>query len=233
MAGRSTFRSACRRLAVALGWLAAALAAIGLCYALAGTLLAMIPRNAGWRPPPGGGITIWVEDNGVHTALVLPKVAAGVDWRTDFAAADLPDPRYARLDHLAIGWGERNFYLETPTWWDVRPAVVIGAALGSDDTLLHVEHVPRPLAGRNVRPIVLRADEYLRLAAAIRASRGAGQPLPGYFAYDAFYPGVGRYNAITTCNAWTGNILARAGVRVGWWTPFSATVMSWFPRPSP
>ncbi|TCP36655.1 TIGR02117 family protein [Sphingomonas sp. BK235] len=215
------------RLSANLGRSLALLALVLFGYALAGAIGGLIPRHPGWRPP-ARGVTIWVEDNGVHTGLVLPKRAAGIDWTRDFPAGDLADPRYAALGYVAVGWGERGFYLGTPTWWDVRPGVLLGAAFGSEATLVHVEHVARPLVGAQVRAITLRPEEYVRLAATIRASRAPGRAERGYYGYDAFYPGRGRYDAITTCNAWTGNTLAAAGVRVGRWTPFPAGVMHWF-----
>ena len=52
--------------------------------------------------------------------------------------------------------------------------------------------------------------------------------LAGYFGYDAFYEGTGRYSAVRTCNSWTGAALAAAGIRVGAWTPFPVTVLWWF-----
>lgn len=206
----------------------AALAAVALAYGVAGAIGGLIPRHAG-AVQPHDGVTIWVEDNGIHTGLVLPKAAAGIDWGQDFPATDLADPRYAALEYVAIGWGERGFYLGTPTWLDVRPATVLHAAFGSDDTLLHVEHLPRPTTGPRTRPIILTVATYRRLAATIRASRARqGQAIHGYFAYDAFYPATGRYTALKTCNTWTGDTLAAAGVRVGAWTPFPSTVMRWF-----
>ncbi|WP_082449439.1 TIGR02117 family protein [Sphingomonas sp. Leaf231] len=213
----------------AAGRVAAAMLALGGAYVLAALLLSAIPRNAGWVAP-AAGVMIWVEDNGVHTGIVMPKRAAGVDWTGDFPARDLPDPRYAAHDHVAVGWGERHFYLGTPTWSDVRLATVLRAALGSPDTLLHVEHVPRPTTGEHVRAVTLQPQEYHRLVATIRASRGMGAAIPGYARYDAFYPGTGRYDALHTCNAWTGDTLADSGVRIGWWTPFSGSVMRWLPR---
>ena len=50
----------------------------------------------------------------------------------------------------------------------------------------------------------------------------------GYAGYDAFYTARGHYSAIRTCNAWTGDALRYAGVRIGRWTPFPVTVMRWF-----
>ena len=196
-------------------------------YAAAGLIGGAVPVNGGWRPP-AHGVTVWVETNGVHTGIVVPKVAAGVDWRRLARPEHLADPRYARHDHLSFGWGERAFYLETPTWWDVKPATVLAAAIGSSRTLVHVDHVPRPRAQADVRPIVLTAGQYRRLASYIGATvRPGGAHLKGYGPYDAFYEARGRYSAMRTCNTWTGAALARAGVRTGWWTPFPVTVMWW------
>jgi uncharacterized protein (TIGR02117 family) len=215
---------ASRLVALALAGLLGLVAA----YAAAGVIGGLIPANPGWRPP-AEGVTVWVEDNGVHTGLVLPKAAAGVDWRHQAPASHLRGPRYGAYRHIAVGWGDRDFYLDTPRWADVRPSAVIRAALGSDTTLLHVEHVPPPREGADARRIVLRPEEYRRLAAFVRASWQGGRRWPGYADHDAFYQARGRYSALATCNSWIGDALRAAGVRVGRWTPFPETVLWWFP----
>ncbi|WP_375398936.1 TIGR02117 family protein [uncultured Sphingomonas sp.] len=204
------------------------LAVLATGYAAAGMVGAIIPVNMGWRGERVG-VRIYVEDNGVHTGLILPANAAGIDWRAAFPGGDLADPRYGALDWIAVGWGERAFYVETPTWADVRPWTVLRAAVGSSRTVLHVEHIREPTAGDDERAIMLTPGQYRRLAAFIRASRGArGVVAPGYARNDVFYDGRGRYSAINTCNAWTGRALAAAGVRVGAWTPFPVGVTGWF-----
>ncbi|MEG8020388.1 TIGR02117 family protein [Sphingomonas aerolata] len=165
----------------------------------------------------------------MHTGIIVPKVAAGVDWRGFARPGDLRDPRYAASDHLAIGWGEKAFFLETPTWADVKLRTVVASATGSDAVLLHVEHLAAPVAGGDVRAVMLSEGEYRRLAGYIAATiRPGGRAYPGYAGYDAFYDARGHYSGVATCNAWTGDALRFAGVRVGWWTPFPATVMWWF-----
>ncbi len=197
-------------------------------YAVAGLVGGTIPSNRDWRAP-AQGVHIFVESNGVHTGIVVPKVAAGVDWRGIARAADLSDPRFAAFDHVSFGWGEQSFYLETPTWADVKLRTVIGAALGSTRTLMHVDHLPMPVAGDGAREIVVTPAQYRRLAAYIRASfRDGGTRYRGYADYDAFYAANGRYDAVRTCNSWTGDALRFAGVKVGAWTPFPVTVMEWF-----
>lgn len=222
-------RNVLRRLAVACAWVGLVLYA----YAAAGLIGGAIPANRDWREPEQG-VRIYVESNGIHVGIVVPKVAAGVDWRPLIPAKDLRDPRYARFDHVSFGWGEAKFYLETPTWSALKPATVAAAAIGSAHTLLHVDHMPAPKVGRDVRSLVLTPEQYRRLARYIRASMAERPAVhPGYWLNDAFYTGTGRYSAVRTCNAWAGDALRYAGVRVGAWTPFPATVLWWFSSANP
>lgn len=211
-----------------LGWVGRSLIFVLLAYVTAGMVGGSIPANPGWAAPVQG-VRILVEDNGIHTGLVLPVRAAGIDWSQDFPAGDIADPRYARFGWVAIGWGDRAFYVETPTWSDVHPLTVLRAATGSTRTVLHVEHVDEPPLASDTREIMLSEEQYRRLVAYIRASRGPGGKVAGgYDVNDVFYDGRGSYSAIRTCNEWTGGALRAAGVRVGVWTPFPVDVMAWF-----
>lgn len=200
-----------------------------LLYLAAGAVGGSIPRNAGWEEP-ADGVTIFIATNGVHSGVIVPAMSADMDWRTIVKPSHLADPRYAGR-WLWFGWGDRDFYLNTPSWADVSVLTVLRAGLGSGETLVHVDHLQQPFD--DARPVTITRDQYRRLVAGLRATLaptpdGRATPIPGYAAWDVFYPARGRYSAITTCNAWTGQLLADAGVKVGMWTPFSATVMQWF-----
>lgn len=200
---------------------------IVLAYLLFGLIGGAIPAGSA-EARPAQGIRIYVEDNGIHTGIVLPKHAAGVGFDDLVHAGDLADPRHAAHGWLSIGWGERNFYLGTPTWADVQPATILAAATGSDAVVLHVGHLPDPAGEPGVYPVTLSPDQYRRLVTAIRASFAERTaPVRGYGPSDAFYVARGRYSAIATCNAWTGRMLRAAGVPMGAWTPFPVTVTSW------
>ncbi|RVT42389.1 TIGR02117 family protein [Sphingobium algorifonticola] len=197
-----------------------------LLFALAVVGGSLMPANAD-AVPPDRGVTIYVNTNGVHTGIVMPTVHPLHDWRGRAPAADLPDPRRAG-PWVLIGWGDRDFFLNTPTWAEVDPRVVLRAALGNDDTLMHVDHLQRLWRGPDLRPVVLSADQYRALARAIEADFAGGTAIPGYGPGDVFYPAHGRYSAIRTCNAWTGDRLRAVGIRIGYWTPLSWSVMRWF-----
>lgn len=219
------------RLTRLAGAILAGLVSAILMFALAGWIGSSIPRNGDWREP-AQGVEIMVGTNGVHTELVLPLVSAEKDWRPHFPASDLPVPR-PDATHVAVSWGEREVFLNTPTWWDLSPRTVLRILGVGGEGLLHVAHYVRPAPSEDNRPLVLSRDEYRRLVAAIERSLPRGKPVryDGYGPHDVFYEAPGRYTASNTCNQWTSDVLAAAGVRTGWWTPFAGGVMKWVPKP--
>jgi uncharacterized protein (TIGR02117 family) len=215
-----------------LGWIAAGLVLAVALYLLAAWIGSSLPRNGDWREPESGGVMIAVETNGVHTALVMPLVTAAKDWRRDFPVTDVarPDLPYT---HVSISWGEREVFLDTPTWWDLSPKLVLKILTRGGDGLQHVAFYVRPGASDTVRPIRLTNAQYARLVAAIEADQPA-RPLVkhrGYGGSDVFYDANGHYTAVNTCNQWTSNRLADAGVRIGRWTPLQSSVMKWAELP--
>nr|WP_306228953.1 TIGR02117 family protein [Aurantimonas sp. CSK15Z-1] len=203
--------------------MAAAALAVGL-----GTLL---PRQgdrlAGARAEAGPEPVrhILVLANPIHTDIALPLDAA---TRARFSflrdAGLLLDHPQARW--LVIGWGGRSFYIETPTWAELKPLPLL-RALAGDRSVLHLA-----LAGvidmddPTLRGIDLGDAAYERLLDAVTATfaRGADgryQPIAdaGYGPFDRFYEAEGRFQALLGCNTWTAAVLRRAGVTTGWWTP--------------
>jgi uncharacterized protein (TIGR02117 family) len=223
-------RHAKRSLKIATG-IGAGLLAIPILYLFLAFVLALVPANAGWKEPKQG-VTIFVRTNGVHTWIMVPKVGPDMDWRPFVPGAHLRDPRWGAGDHVAFGYGNRTFYLETPTWGDLTMKNAFLAAFGSGRSLMHAEHDHAPIPNDHQRPIVLTREQYRRLSAFLRAGfqrDGDGRTMPligrGYGQSDMFYEAVGPYNAVLTCNEWTGRALRHAGVRTGVWTPLSWSIM--------
>jgi uncharacterized protein (TIGR02117 family) len=206
------------------------LLALPLLYFAAALVGGLIPANGGWKEADRG-VRIFVRTNGVHTWIMVPAAAAGIDWRGIARPEHVEDARYAAGNYLAIGFGNRDFYLNTPTWGDLSPRTALAAAFGGGPGLVHVEHEHDPKADEYQQPITLSLDEYRKLAAHIRRSfdlaGGRSHPLlgRGYGSADVFYEARGRYDAYRTCNEWTGEALRAAGVRTGVWTPLSQSIM--------
>lgn len=217
------------RIAVRAG---AVLLALPLLYLLAAFLLGAVPANGGWRQAEGDAVTIFVRTNGVHTWIVMPKVTPEMDWRPFAPPGHLRNPGYGHGDHVAIGYGNRDFYLNTPTWADLDAATAFAAAAGQGGALLHVDHDHAPKPNEWQRPLRISRGQYRRLAGFIRSHfrlDAEGRPIPligrGYRDWDMFYEADGGYHLFLTCNEWTGRALRAAGIRTGLWTPFSQSIM--------
>ena len=118
-------------------WIAGAVGAAIALFLLIAWIGSSIPRNGDWREPERG-IEIMVETNGVHTALVLPVVTAERDWGRVFPLADISEPDRP-YTHVSVSWGERQVFLETPTWWDLKASTVLRiAGIGGEGLLTPV-----------------------------------------------------------------------------------------------
>jgi uncharacterized protein (TIGR02117 family) len=214
----------------------------------AGTLLAMIaafllsawagssiPRNPDWQEPETG-VTIGVETNGIHTGIVMPLVASldsgQIDWRKHFPLEHLGNPN-REYTHVAVSFGEREVFLSTPRLEDVSLSTLAGAIYGGDG-LIHATHYVRPKPDENYRELTITEAQYMRLVAAIthQMEPSGGVQVPGSYAgNDAFYDSSLTYHLGHTCNQWSSDLLAEAGVKTGWWTPLSGGLMKWVKQP--
>ena len=209
----------------------AGIVAVPIAYFLMALLFGLVPVNSDWHEADSG-VTIYIRSNGVHTWITMPKVTPHMDWRPFAPPEHLKDPRYGGGDHVAIGYGNREFYLNTPTWADLTVRNAFGAFIGGGRTLLHVEHVHQPRPAEWQRPITLSVAQYRRLADYISRRfqlDSEGRPMPligrGYNDWDMFYEANGGYSFVLTCNEWTGRALRHAGIRTGLWTPLEQSIM--------
>ncbi|ATA56344.1 TIGR02117 family protein [Variovorax boronicumulans] len=201
-------------------------------YVAVACALVFLPANA---KPPAEPATVeaWVLSNGVHTDLVFPVRSATVDWLQLFPLSDFKAPP-PDAEFVAIGWGDREFYLHTPTWGDLTAARAFGALSGGNRSLLHVTYLQRAQLRRGAYKLPLSQAQYAQLVAHVRATLPSGRatPIAGahYASDDAFYEAQGSYHLFETCNTWTGRGLRQAGVTVSRWTPFDFNV-TWHLQP--
>lgn len=168
-------------------------------------------------------VEIYVVSNGVHADFVLPTTTGDVDWTVVF---DPADTKNGKADNwLAVGWGDREFYLNTPNWSDLTAKTALKALSGFSTSAIHVSYEPDELVKNctKCRHIRLSHAQYQRISEHIRASLPSSNrqtPIAHahYWDNDAFYPAQGSYNAFYTCNSWVNNGLKKAGVKTALWT---------------
>ena len=205
-------------------WLALA---VGL-FMLTAWIGSSIPRNSDWVEP-NDGVTLMLETNGIHTGIIMPLISPEKDWRELFPRSDLANPK-RHYTHVSVSWGEREVFLNTPNWSDLTFSAAMGAAIGGDG-LLHVAHYVRPMPGENVKSFTVTREQYRAL---IKEIERLTPPNPatrdiydGYGSYDVFYDADGTYHLGNTCNQWTADRLAAAGIKTAWWSPLPGGVMKW------
>lgn len=211
---------------------------IGL-YVAAAWVLGNIPANASFVQT-ADGVEIAVLNNGVHCDLVVPLESEVFRWR-GFLVPSHRTAHEERFHYALIGWGNRRFYLETQTWDDFKLSNALSALAGLGETVVHVDCLEElPRSSESCRRIRISKEQYRALCESVKSSFAGGEarnprriPNPAYSQTDAFFEGTGAYHVFNTCNVWTGRNLQKAGVRVGWWTPFASTLFNSLPKELP
>lgn len=188
--------------------------------------------SSGYIPAPqNNGIAIFIESNGVHTDFVVPVKTQYCDWSTSLPYSDfeIAGPDYG---YVAIGWGDKGFFIGTPTWSDLKFSTAFNAAFGLSSTAMHVTYKRfQPKEGENCRRIELSPLQYRVLIWYIKSSfqvknrKFIAIDHPGYSDHDCFYEAKGTYSLFQTCNVWTGNGLKYTGIKTGAWTPLARGVL--------
>ena len=199
-------------------------------YGVLCLLLPLIPISAEKTTEPKT-ITIYLLSNGMHTDLVLPTENEYINWTTKVSPDDTKGKK--RGDWLAFGWGDKGFYLNTPTWADLKFSTAVKAAFWMSDSAMHTTYLGGTEGYEKVAQLSLTAAQYKRLVSYIdqqfdKDAQGKYIPIPTNAVYgttDAFYEAHGHYQLFFTCNSWTNKMLKNSGIRSCVWTPFASGVM--------
>jgi uncharacterized protein (TIGR02117 family) len=198
-------------------------------------LIGLIPVNNDFIPPEDG-IEIRIISTAVHADIIVPLVTDDFDWTELFPHELFPEDTQ-QATHLAIGWGDRGFFLETPTWNDLTLRTAAAALLWPTDSCIHATMMSEGdwrgegravrISRQQYRMIVQFIQRYLK-----RDETGGVIVIPEitYGDDDVFVESRGRYHAVNTCNTWVGRGMKQAGIRTAWLTPMPRTMFIWLPE---
>jgi uncharacterized protein (TIGR02117 family) len=199
-------------------------------YSVVFWILGAIPVNVD-RVAPSEGVPLWLESNGMHVRFMMPARHPVHDWTRELPPASFPYVETWR-DHIAIGWGDRGFYLECPTLADLSLSIALRALSYTGSTAMHVAYVELPDDLPSQRRLLLTVDEYRQLVARVRASfardtedRPIRIPRRAYCDFDGFYEAVGSYGLTYTCNTWVNEHLRSIGLPTALYAVFAAGIM--------
>jgi uncharacterized protein (TIGR02117 family) len=176
-------------------------------------------------------IAIYIKTNGAHTDIVLPVRNNQMDWSREIkyeniASSDTVYP------YLAIGWGDKGFYLETPTWAELKPSVAFKAAFWLSTAAMHATYYKSMTEDDRCKKITVSKKQYAELVSYITQwfQKDAGghfiniKTTANYGETDAFYEAKGRYSLFFTCNTWANSTLKACGQKGCVWTIFDTGI---------
>ncbi|MGB3502182.1 MAG: TIGR02117 family protein [Mesorhizobium sp.] len=214
-----------------------ALKFVGFCVlalVLFGLVGAVVPRPfiAGTDDGSAGATRrVLVLSNPIHTDIAFPADPDVLEKLSFLTGADLPisDPA---VRWIVLGWGGRAFYIETPTWSELKPLPLL-KGLTIDRAAMHVT-----LAGEidmshpTVTAIDVSPANFVRMLDLARATfkhDPMGEPIlidgRSYGDLDRFYEAEGWFSALRGCNTWTAAVLREGGLRTGVWNPMPQSLV--------
>jgi len=162
--------------------------------------------------------TIFLSTNGVHLDVVIPKK----DIVTELLAGIKTT---STENYLSFGWGEENFYLNTPTWNDLTFSTAFKALFLNSSTLIHITRYRQKQNGWVEIKITETALQHLNtyLLNTFKVGENKNKVIlenKGYTTIDDFYEAKGNYTCFNTCNSWVNTGFKQSGLKACYWTPF-------------
>ena len=167
--------------------------------------------------------TIYLSTNGVHLSIVLPKENIDSILLTGLKLN-------GNENYLSFGWGEENFYINTPTWEDLTFKNAFRAMFLKNTTLMHVGRYKNESS--DWLRIKINESELKALNTYLQntfKTNEKGMKIilenQGYSSKDDFYKSKGSYSCFNTCNSWVNKGFKESGLKSCFWTPFDFGLM--------
>jgi len=170
------------------------------CWILAALLLPLFTVNL--HPIGGNDVAIYIQTNGDHTDIVVPVKNQVKDWNEEISYQNTKS-RDTTAKYVAIGWGDKGFYLNTPTWAQLKFSVAFKAAFALSTSAVHTTFCKQLKEDNDCKKILISNEQYKKLVAYIddsfiRDTQGKVINIKtnaNYDDEDAFYEAKGN----TTC----------------------------------
>jgi len=167
---------------------------------------------------------IYLNTNGVHLDIVIP-----IEYIDSLVLSGI---KYNQNEtYLSFGWGDENFYINTPTWNDLTFSTAFKAMFLKSSTLMHVTRYRQKRLGWveiKVNELELKKLNHYLLNTFEVNQKGMKIILEnkGYSSIDDFYRSKGSYSCFKTCNSWVNIGFKDSGLKSCLWTPFDFGLMN-------
>jgi uncharacterized protein (TIGR02117 family) len=194
----------------------------------------LTPRKWSFNQQEPCEFTVYLSSDGFHTNVFIPVKTRVYDWKSRLTVNSVS--HLSKRDrYIQLGWGDRRFYMETPSWGQVNPLEALRALFfWQNPTALFVKgHTTVPdVANEPLKCVRLGKTDYLAMMTFIDRSfqtnaQGEKHRLgSGQDQQSSFYAANGYYSILNTCNTWTANALRTANVNTPLWGGLATPIMN-------
>ncbi len=173
--------------------------------------------------------SVFLMKSGIHVDFLLPISNEFKDWQEEFPISNTrsKDSTYKKI---AIGWGSKDFYMNTPTWDDLTLKIFLISNFGLGSSAIQVKYYTDTLPkDSKITPLKLSNNQYKKLVKYIETSlkrsktNNSSLILPKnpkvLTENNSFYDAKQTYSLLLTCNTWINNGLKASGQKACLWTP--------------
>ena len=175
--------------------------------------------------------TVFLMKSGIHMDFLLPICNELKDWQEEFPISNTrsKDSTYKKI---AIGWGSKDFYMNTPTWDDLTIKIFLISNFGLGSSAIHVKYytdtfpkdsktVSLNLSDNQYKKLVKYIENSLKRSGTTKSSFILPKNPKVLSKNDAYYDAKQNYSLLFTCNSWINNGLKASGQKACLWTPYS------------
>lgn len=177
-------------------------------------------------------VSCYLKSNGSHVDIVMPINTVDFDW-LQYLSLEHIEHRDSVYKWVAFGWGDKNFYLNTPTWGDLTFSTAFKAAFWLGSGAIHVTYYQEIQESDKCVAFYISRKQSLALQQFILhdfVKSDKGMPLyittnMNYGPRDCFYESKKKYSLFHTCNTWVNDALKSAQSKHCLWTALEFGVM--------
>ncbi|WP_026732652.1 TIGR02117 family protein [Fischerella sp. PCC 9605] len=192
---------------------------------------AFVPRKWMSYSKDNCELKICISNTGIHSNIIVPTKNNVFDWHNYIYINEVGIDTTQDYNYLSFGWGDRDFYMSTPSLADLKLSTTLKALFLPTPSVMHVKGYQRILDNLEVKCVRVNKDDYLQLMEYIQTSfkvDAKGKKIRlgnGHTSNAGFYGAVGSYSILKNCNSWTAVGLRKADVNTPLWDGLSSAIM--------
>ena len=161
---------------------------------------------------------IYITSNGIHLDIIIPYNSLSDKLKENLQISD-------RLKYISFGWGDKEFYFNTPTWSDLTFSTTFKALFLKSESAMHVTFYSSIYTNWKKINLCKIQIEDLNLYIENSFKKDYNDKfvkinVSGYSSNDFFYEANSSFSFYRTCNVWVNEALKNSNIKTSIWSPF-------------